>query len=89
MPKDPKHDKQVEDERMIREIEKIKGGLGITHTPAYSVPTPAVLPGMEVPTPSMPGASDQELWPAQPAEQFTDFRLAGNKKRKSRGGNYA
>jgi hypothetical protein len=23
-----------------------------------------------------PGATDQELWPAQPGELFTDFRIA-------------
>jgi len=26
--------------------------------------------------PLAPGTSDQELWPAQPGELFTDFRLA-------------
>lgn len=25
--------------------------------------------------PLAPGGNDQELWPAQPAEAFTDFRL--------------
>lgn len=40
--------------------------------------------GKRKPTKPAPGANDQELYPAQPAEGFTEFRLA--RRGRKRGG---
>lgn len=42
--------------------------------------------GLEHIPANTPGASDQELYPAQPGEFFTEFRLAKAKGKKPRGG---